>query len=179
MSRVSLHRVLLIAFVVFGIAACGPQDSQSNARPGDSNVSVAMPESIVPSALPAGGTLSATVSSSCVAGGAPQALTNDGSGNFTGTITGVATGNCTFTIVFLFQDPDFGQIELVTASRTINVGGGTNTLGFGQSDYVETDTDGDGVPNLDELDDTNRSDPTTAPIWGQAAWGFEKWTAGP
>ncbi len=179
MKRVDLHRVLLVAVVVLGVAACGRQDSQSNADPSEPNVSVTLPDSIVPDALPAGGTLSATVSSSCVAGGAPQALINDGSGNFTGTLSGVAVGNCTFTIVFMFQDPDFGAVELVTASQTINVGAGSTNLEFGQGDYAETDTDGDGVPNLDELDDANRSDPTTRPLWGEAAWGLEKWTAGP
>ena len=174
MKLISLCPVIVLTLL--GIAACGQQDSQSNANDGDSNISVAMPESIVPAQLPAGGVLSATISSSCVAGGAPQALTNDGSGNFSGTLTGVATGNCTFNLVFMFQDPDFGSIQLVTASQTINVGSGSNLLNFGQNDYVETDTDGDGVPNLDEIDDTNRSDPTTRPVWGEAAWGLEKWT---
>ena len=64
-------------------------------------------------------------------------------------------GDYVFTIVFEFDDPDFGTMELVrkTADQAVTVNSGATT-DFTFSAYVDedyVDSDGDGVSNLDEL----------------------------
>jgi len=167
------HRVFVFVFVVLGMSACDQQDgSHSSAGPGDSSISVALPEAIRSEGLPPEG-FSAIVSSNCMVGGS---LTRDGS-NFSGTFRDVDEGDCTFTITFMY-DSVFGLVELATASLTINiVRGQTNTVAFDQGDFVLPDTDGDGDSNLAEIGvDRN----PFASVWGQFNWGGQQqWSAIP
>ena len=174
----SLLRALPVSLAIVLLAACNaPGESNSSSGSGGS-MSLALPDSIQPSALP-DGALSATVSASCVNNGAPRTLTDsDGDGMFTGRIENVPRGSCTFVIVFTFADAEFGDIDLVRAERTLHIGSGNNQLVLQQGDYELLDDDGDGVSNLAELDDANRTHPLTRPDWGELFWGEEKWTAG-
>ncbi len=75
-------------------------------------------------------------------------------GTFSGDVSGVPTGTSTLSLVYSIIDPIFGTIEVIrTADITVNVVANEDTpADFSSADITYTDTDGDGISNLDELD---------------------------
>ncbi|MGI9304017.1 MAG: hypothetical protein ACR2RB_15150, partial [Gammaproteobacteria bacterium] len=73
------------------------------------------------------------------------------------TVTNLPAGANTITIVFEYQSPEFGNVTLATATQTLNLQPGQNTLAFDEQDYQFPDDDGDGSTNLAEI--RNNTDP--------------------
>ncbi|MCF6257475.1 MAG: hypothetical protein L3J98_12085 [Gammaproteobacteria bacterium] len=75
-------------------------------------------------------------------------------GTFSGDVSGVPTGTSTLSLVYSIIDPTFGTIEVIrTADITVNVIANEDTpADFSSAEITYTDTDGDGISNLGELD---------------------------
>lgn len=155
---------LFALFAAVALTGCGSQDETSTATVQESQiVSFKVPEAILAGKLDlATGTLTATIS---VNDGTPQPMTISSDGlTASVTLTAIPTGSTEFTIVFTYDNPSFGPLDVASATKTINVTTGSNTLSFASSDYVTAifDEDGDGVSNIVELDEFSVSSPVVA-----------------
>ena len=134
------------------LSGCGSQDDSQNDRPPVKNAAgIPIPEAIRQADLP-GDELTVRVLEGS------KELKSQTVSRSAGTVRiefQAAPGDHIFTIVFEFNDPDFGIQELVrkTADQAVTVKAGSETpltfSAYVEADYV--DSDGDGVSNLDEL----------------------------
>ena len=74
---------------------------------------------------------------------------------FSGNVPGFPTGTYTLLLVYSIDDLDQGTVEVVRTSEiTVDVVAGEDTpADFSAADITYTDTDGDSISNLKELDD--------------------------
>jgi len=146
----SKFHTFLVGWLIVMLSACGSDEGSTSTTQTESKQGVAIPK-VLTSALPEDGTLSAYIR---VDNGERQKMTI-GSEFATITLTGITPGEHTITIEFEFvfdSDPD-NPIMLASAGRVMDVGLGQNELEFEETEY-ETDRydeDGDGTPNLTEL----------------------------
>ena len=75
-------------------------------------------------------------------------------GTFSGDVSGIPAGTSTLSLVYSIDDPSQGKVEVIrTSDITIDVVVGENTpADFSSAEMIYTDTDGDGISNLDELE---------------------------
>ncbi len=153
--RPPIRRYLSALIVAFILAGCGSQDESAT----DSShqiISFKVPD--VASKLDQTvGTLTATIA---VNGGTPQNMTVSAT-DATVTLSNIPLGSTDFTIIFTYNLDPFGPLVVASATRTIDVTAGSNTLTFANGDFdTSYDQDGDGISNLVELDESS----TTSPI---------------
>jgi len=75
-------------------------------------------------------------------------------GTFSGNVPGLPTGTYTLLLVYSIIDPGQGTVEVIRTSEiTVDVVANEETpADFSSAGMTHTDTDGDGISNLDELD---------------------------
>jgi len=75
-------------------------------------------------------------------------------GTFSGNVPGLPTGTYTLLLVYSIIDPGQGAVEVIRTSEiTVDVVANEETpADFSSAGMTHTDTDGDGISNLDELD---------------------------
>ncbi len=157
-ARPPIRRYLSALIVAFILAGCGSQDESAT----DSShqiISFKVPD--VASKLDQTvGTLTATIA---VNGGTPQNMTVSAT-DATVTLSNIPLGSTDFTIIFTYNLDPFGPLVVASATRTINVTAGSNTLTFANADYdtASYDEDGDGISNLAELDESSTTSPIVA-----------------
>ena len=177
---ISFHSILIpLCCLALLITGCGDSSQSSSLflHPQKPTVNIVAADSPTAAHLPAMGILSATVNAACLNGGQPAVLSDDGAGNFRGSFTNnITTGDCTFDVTLAFEDPDYGAVEVATASKTVAIKRGSNDVVVSSNDYSFADVDGDGVSNLSELDVSSRTNPFTRPVWGEFTWSEERWT---
>jgi hypothetical protein len=169
MRNIQIHRLfigsLIFSFGMLLLSGCGSQDeSQKDREPVKNTAGISIPGPIRDAALP-GDELTVRVFNGS------NELKSQTVSRSAGTATiefDVSPGDYVFTIVFEFNDPDFGTMQLVrkTADQPVHVEAGATAdftfPAYVAADYV--DSDGDGVSNLDELssDLIPRPDPESA-----------------
>jgi hypothetical protein len=160
------HRLLvgslIFSFGILLLSGCGSQDESQDDREHVKNTAgISIPGPIREAALP-GDQLTVRIFDGS------NELKSQTVSRSAGTATiefQVSPGDYVFTIVFEFNDPDFGTMQLVrkTADQSVHVESGARAdftfPAYVVADYV--DSDGDGVSNLDELssDIVPRPDP--------------------
>lgn len=151
-----LLMVLLVAFILNG---CGSQSDTSDVSLlEDGNVSISIPESIRGAKLDqTAGNLSATIS---VNGGSPVPMTISDT-TVSATLNNIPVGETTLIIVFTYDLDPFGPLVVASATKSILVTEGTNSITFASEDYdtASFDADADGISNLQELDETSVTSP--------------------
>ena len=156
LSKSQLLVVLLVAFILNG---CGSQsDTSGDSSLEDDNVSFPIPESIMGAKLDqTAGILTATIS---VNGGSPVPMTISATTAST-TLNNIPAGETTFIIVFTYDLDPFGPLVVASATKTITVTEGTNTITFASEDYdtASFDADDDGISNLLELNESSATSP--------------------
>jgi hypothetical protein len=77
------------------------------------------------------------------------------------TLNNIPAGETTFIIVFTYDLDPFGPLVVASATKTITVTEGTNTITFASEDYdtASFDADDDGISNLLELDESSATSP--------------------
>ena len=170
LSNSQLLVVLLVAFILNG---CG---SQSN-TPDDSSLagdkaSFSIPASIMGAKLDqTAGNLTATIS---VNGGSPIPMTVSDTTAST-TLNNIPAGETAFTIVFTYDLDPYGPLVVASATQSITVTEeGTNTITFANEDYdtASFDADGDGISNLEELDESSTTSPVSCTLGVAARLGI-------
>ena len=159
-SNRPIRHWLLVLIAAFTLSACGSQNETTGSSPQQGeNVSIQIPDAAGKLDQIAG-TLTATIS---VNGGAPQAMTISGT-SASVTLDSIPTGTTTFTIVFSYELASFGALVVASATRTLDVLAGSNTLSFAAADYdtASFDEDGDGISNIVELDEASISSPVVS-----------------
>ena len=103
------------------------------------------------------GNLTATIS---VNGGSPMPMTISDT-TASSTLNNIPAGETTLTIVFTYDRDPFGPLVVASATKSITVTGGTNTINFASGDYdtASFDADNDGISNLLELDESSVTSP--------------------
>lgn len=151
---------LLLTASLLILSACGTHDSASSENSLQGNVAVQLPDELANRISDqTNGTLSATIS---IDGGAAQAMTISGT-SATATLGSIPTGSHTFTIVFTFDHNLYAPLTVASAEKDFTVVAGSNTLSFDQTEYdLSFDEDGDGVPNIIELDPASNTSPIVA-----------------
>ena len=168
LSKSQLLALLLVAFILNG---CGNQSDTSgdSSLEGD-NVSFPIPESIMGAKLDqTAGNLTATIS---VNGGSPMPMTISGT-TAGSTLNNIPAGETTFTIVFTYDRDPFGPLVVASATKSITVTKGDNTITFASEDYDTDsfDADGDGISNLLELDESSTTSPVDCTLGAGARLG--------
>ncbi len=155
---------LFALFAAFVLVGCDSQDETAITPTQQSQtLSFKVPDTLLASKLDLStGTLTATIS---VNGGAAQPMTISSDGlSASVTLSNLSTGSTDFTIVFTYDIDPVGPLDVASATKTINVTSGSNTLSFASGDYVTAifDEDGDGISNIVELDESSVSSPVVA-----------------
>jgi len=154
----NLFAFIFFAFIVLFVNACSQGSSTVNVEQQEGK-GIILPAALV--TLPPGGALSAYIR---IDNGDRQQLTING-GTASASLTGISEGSHLFTLEFEYTSTDpitlmpHPPIILASASQTIVVGPGINTLNFLESSYNIDgyDDDGDGISNLAEI--TNGTNP--------------------
>lgn len=144
------------------LAGCGQNETASVSSPQDNNLSFRVPDSILASRLDlVAGTLTATISYGATT--VPLTISSDGL-TASATLNNIPVGATDFTILFTYDLPPFGPLDVASATKNINVTTGNNTLAFATTDYdtASFDADGDGISNIVELDEASTSSPVVA-----------------
>ncbi len=157
-ARAPIRLYLLALIATFMLAGCGSQDERAT----DSShqiISFKVPD-IASKLDQTTGILTATIA---VNGGTPQNMTVSDT-DATATVSNIPLGDTEFQIVFTYNLDPFGPLVVASATKTINVTAGNNTLTFANGDYdtASFDEDGDGLSNLAELDESSTTDPSIA-----------------
>lgn len=156
LSKSQLLVVLLVAFISNG---CSSQsDASGDSLLEDDNVLFAIPESIMGARLDqTAGNLTATIS---VNGDSPVSMTISDT-MVMSTLNNIPAGQTTLTIVFTYDRDPFGPLVVASATKSILVTEGTNSINFANEDYdtASFDADGDGISNLLELDESSVTSP--------------------
>lgn len=159
LSKSQLLVVLLVAFISNG---CGSQsDTSGDSLLEDNNVLFLIPESIMGARLDqAAGNLTATIS---VNGNSPVPMTVSDT-TVMSTLNNIAAGETTLTIVFTYDRDPFGPLVVASATKSILVTDGANSITFANEDYdtASFDADGDGISNLLELDESSVTSPVVS-----------------
>ena len=152
-------RQILVLIVAVTLAGCGSQEDSTDSS--QVTISFKFSDTLLGSKVDlAAGTLTLTVSfngtsqTQTILPGATDATINLGN---------VPVGSTDFTILFTYDLPPFGPLDVATATKTIVVVEGVDTpLSFVTADFVTAifDEDGDGLSNLVELDENSTTDPT-------------------
>ena len=154
-------RSLWLLIAMFTLTACGSHNEAPDVSSLGDNVSFKIPDSILASRLDqTAGTLSATIS---VNGGTPQAMTLSAT-NASVTLSSIPVGDTSFTIVFTYELPPNGPLVVASATKSMTIVEGSNSINFAASDFdtASFDADGDGLSNLQELDETSTTSPLVA-----------------
>ena len=164
-SRITNPLTYMLLIAVFMLSACGSSDEPTaNSTIEGDNVAFKIPDSLLGSRLDqTAGTLSATIS---VNGGADQAMTISGT-TASVTLSSVPVGATTFIIKFFYDNGSTGgPLQVAQATKTLTVAGGSNALNFAAADFTASfasfDSDGDGISNIDELDENSTSNPVVS-----------------
>jgi hypothetical protein len=156
LSKSQLLVVLLVAFISNG---CGSQsDTSADSSLADDKVLFPIPESIVGAKLDqTAGNLTATIS---VNGGNPMPMTISGT-SASSTLNNIPAGETSLTIVFTYDREPFGPLVVASATKSITVTGGADTIAFASEDYdtASFDADADGISNLQELAESSATSP--------------------
>ncbi len=155
-TRPPIRMYLLALIAASMLAGCGSQDNSATDS-SDQIISFKIPD--VASKLDqTTGDLTATIA---VNGGTPQDMVVSAT-DATVTLSNIPLGSTDFTIIFTYNLDPFGPLVVASATQTLNVTAGSNTLTFANADYDTAlyDEDGDGISNLAELDESS----TTSPI---------------
>ena len=171
-SRITNPLTYMLLIAVFLLSACGSSDEPTaNSTIEGDNVAFKIPDSLLGSRLDqTAGTLSASIS---VNGGADQAMTISGT-TASVTLSSIPVGATTFIIKFFYDNGSAGPLQVAQATKTLTVAGGSNALNFAAADFTASfasfDRDGDGISNIDELDENSTSNPLVSScILGTAA----------
>jgi hypothetical protein len=170
----SINPAFLFLFIcAYLLSGCGSEgDSTRTSSSGqDEHVSFQLPKAVFGNKLDQNtGALSATIS---VDGGNPTPMTISGT-TASATLNNIPAGLTAFTILFTYDLPPYGPLDIARASKEIDVTTGNNTLNFLVSDYdtVSFDEDNDGISNIVELDENSSTSPVvTLCILGTAQLG--------
>ena len=149
---------LLLSASLLVLTACSNDSAPDVSTQQQSGVAIQLPEAIASRISDqTNGTLSATIS---IDGGPAQAMTISGN-SASATLSNIAAGSHSFTIVFVFDHDLYDPLTVASATKTLNVAAGNNSLSFATTDYdLSFDEDGDGVPNIIELDPASTTNPT-------------------
>jgi len=147
-----------MGLLLFGLilTACGQSSGPQHGVISDDKLSAPLPKAITAFSVD-GSTLIVNV---VVNGDTDNPLrvknlsVNTTEGTFSGDVPGVPTGTSTLSLVYSIIDPILGTIEVIrTADITVNVVANEDTpADFSSAEITYTDTDGDGISNLDELE---------------------------
>lgn len=147
---------LFLLLATLMLTAC---NNQNDSTSDSDNVSIKIPD--VASKLDQmAGDLTATIA---VNGGTPQNMTVSAT-DATATLSNIPIGSTGFTIVFTYNLDPFGPLVVASATQTLDVTAGSNTLTFANADYdtASFDEDGDGLSNIVELDESSTTNPIVA-----------------
>ena len=149
----------LLMVLVLALSACSQKSSQNEVSISDGTLSAPLPSALL--TIDANNLVVGVV----VDGGAPKTCAglsvNQGAGTYSCNIT-LEGGTHNIALVFSIIDATFGTVEVAKASGIdVNVvPGQTTTADFSAVVLTMTDTDLDGISNLNELDaGTDPSDP--------------------
>jgi hypothetical protein len=170
----SINPAFLFLFITaFLLSGCGSEsDSTDAASSGqDEHVSFQLPKAVFGNKLDQNtGALGATIS---VDGSSPIPMTISGT-TASVTLNNIPAGLTTFTILFTYDLPPYGPLDVALAYKEIDVTTGNNTVNFQVSDYdtASFDEDNDGISNIVELDENSSTSPVvTLCILGTAQLG--------
>jgi hypothetical protein len=160
--------LLSLLIILLFVLLCGCSFETNNQHISKTVSEIRIPSAIKGAALPTGATLVASVyMDGNTTATATKSLTLPVTSNVEVTLTNISVGNHTFTIVFEYTndpDPNFaGTFELARAtSGTVSIVQGQNPdLVFQDTDFdTSSDSDGDGVSNVAELDQNMRTNPS-------------------
>ena len=164
-STLPKSQLLVLLFVAFIVNGCdGQSNTSADSSLQDDNVSFSIPASIMGAKLDqTAGNLTATIS---VNGGSPIPMTVSDTTAST-TLNNIPAGETAFTIVFTYDRDPFGPLVVASATQSITVTEeGTNTITFANEDYdtASFDADGDGISNLEELDESSTTSPVSCTL---------------
>jgi len=167
------------ALIVIALSACGSDNGEpvaSEPMKSELKVVAIRPVSLQDQDFRVGENAVVVIESTCLENGISKELDSDGRDNFVATFKVDTTGSCSFSISFSVTDFEYGDVKLVSGDIQRMLTSGRNAIAFSQRDYIESDSDGDGVVNLVELSEKVRSNPFQKPLWGEMTWGREVWT---
>lgn len=155
---------LLLLMASFLLAGCGSENVSTDTSQQVDEVSFQIPDAILANRLDQGsGVLTATIS---VNGTARETVTITGGATTVSfaTLNNIPTGSTDITIVFTYDLAPFGPLDVASATQTVSITGGSNVINFTTADYdtASFDADGDGISNIDELDEFSNSNPLVA-----------------
>ncbi|MGV6859387.1 MAG: hypothetical protein ACWA5X_10465 [bacterium] len=145
-THFSIRRFIKMALpaVVF-LTACSEQSGSS----GSPTVAITVPDRVHLRALNQQGIQVRVTASLGNSGGQQYVDVEDGLAVIS--LEGLPVGEETITLSLVAMNTSAGELPLATASRTIQLVAGGNTLSFSNSDYQYDDADNDRYSNADEL----------------------------
>ena len=157
---------LFLLLATLTLTAC---NNQNDSASDTDNVSIKIPDVVSKLDLTTG-TLSATIS--CPDGNKQMDIDIE-SGTASAECSDVPTGSTSFTVVFTYDLAPFGPLVVASATQTLDVTSGSNSLVFTAEDYVTAsfDEDGDGISNILELDEASTTSPISCTLAVAAALG--------
>lgn len=170
-STLSKPQLLVVLLVAIFSNGCGSQsDTSADSSLAGDEVLFPIPESIVGARLDqTAGNLTATIS---VNGGNPMPMNISGT-SASSTLNNIPLGETILTIVFTYDRAPFGPLVVASATKSITVTGGANTITFASEDYDTDsfDADADGISNLLELDESSTTSPVDCTLGAGARLG--------